>query len=53
MEQDTERITGMAETVWEKAGAGKKMEMAKKMTMAQTEKRMVQAWKRMVNMQKT
>jgi hypothetical protein len=30
MEQDTERITGTAETAWEKAAVRKKTEMEKK-----------------------
>jgi hypothetical protein len=45
VEQDTERIMGTAETAWEKAAVGKKMETAKKTTMAQTEKRTVNMWK--------
>jgi hypothetical protein len=50
-EWDTERITGTAETAWEKVAVGKKTETAK--TTAQTEKRTVEMWKRMINMWKT
>jgi hypothetical protein len=53
VERDTERITGTTETSWEKAAVGKKTEMAKKTTTAQTEKRTVEMRKRMVNMRKT
>jgi hypothetical protein len=50
-EWDTERITGTAETAWEKAAVGKKTEVAK--TMAQTEKGMAEMRKRTVKMWKT
>jgi hypothetical protein len=39
VERDTERIAGMAETAWEKTAEGNKMEMEKKKTTAQAEKR--------------
>jgi hypothetical protein len=45
-----ERITGMVETVWEKAAVGKKMEMAK--TMAQTTKRTAETQKQTVKVRK-
>jgi hypothetical protein len=49
-ERDTERIAGTAETAWEKAAVGKKMETAK--TMVQTTKRTAEMWKQTVKMQK-
>jgi hypothetical protein len=49
-EWDTERITGMAETVREKVAVGEKTETANQTTTAQREKRMAEMRKRTVNM---
>jgi hypothetical protein len=51
VEQDTEGITGTAETAWEKAAVETKMEMEKKM--AQTKKTTAKMEKRMLEIKQT
>jgi hypothetical protein len=52
-EWDTERIAGMAETAWERAAVGEKMETEMTKTTARVEKRTVKTEKTVDRTQKT